>query len=351
MQLTLQPDVPLELKLIERIGAGDGLIEQFEMTGPTSQMQMLENVCEDAVLSDLNASESKPLLQIRGPLSPLAELTLPAEAREAAGIPLEAHYFAFAYPADYRWTKEIDMTDDVGWHSLEKKLEILNLAEEMWGFFLLVGGFCYFNANKEVIRANALTLVPSENVMNFDGPFQPAREAIEALQDCGRMVNITLDALEDAGFKAFAWVFPSEIIGGFSVCAEESYELGAFVYLMKNAPPALFKLVPHTDEQVEQWKKSIAISDLVQDPTQVTEVGKAILKRMNTINQKNVREEKLMEQGEPPEPWLSCNLHLLGDSATDLLCVPNPNNQFQRKLVPTKLQILGETEQLSHGRC
>ena len=56
-----------------------------------------------------------------GSLSPRAPVTLPAETREAAGVPAAAASFCFAYPAE----------------GLEDALELLNLANEPWAFFLL----------------------------------------------------------------------------------------------------------------------------------------------------------------------------------------------------------------------
>ena len=85
-------------------------------------------------------------------------------------MPEEATHYAFLYPA-------------TAGKSMEEALENLDLADELWAFLLLVGGFCYFqeapatrdsNAGGKtftLIRSNALVLIPGDEVMDFDGPF------------------------------------------------------------------------------------------------------------------------------------------------------------------------------------
>ena len=235
MQLTVQPDIPLEVELIENEHeALDGMMQRYALLGPQQQIDMLADKVGGAE-HDEGTKARKRTLCIQGPLSPLAPVTLPVDKREAAGIPRHAHWFAFGYPGEYQW-----MAADAGdgeaqtaWQGLERHLETLDLAKDMWGFFLLVGGFVYFDEHKKAIRVNALTLVPSPNVMNFAGPGDPCPQAIEALWERQRIVSVTLDALQTAGFKAFGWVFGNESIGGATLGPNVANEHGAFVYLMR----------------------------------------------------------------------------------------------------------------------
>ena len=40
--------------------------------------------------------------RLQGPLSPLHRVTVPAEFRDGAGIPMDADYFCFIYPIQAR---------------------------------------------------------------------------------------------------------------------------------------------------------------------------------------------------------------------------------------------------------
>jgi hypothetical protein len=100
-----------------------------------------------------------------GKLAPIQPLSLDVKLRPTLGIPEDATHVCFAYPAP----------------ALEEELETLDLADERWAFFLLVGGFCYFamsqkpgssyfttsggerhDAGLKLIQCNALVLVPSD---------------------------------------------------------------------------------------------------------------------------------------------------------------------------------------------
>ena len=125
--------------------------------------------------------------------------------RKYACIPSDAAFYAFAYPAE----------------GMEDLLEQLNLCDERWAFFLLTGGFVYFAADEETgaiiptpIQCNAIELVPSTHMLHFLGPYRPTREALHALSAEKRLVDVTLDPLEHAGFEAWAWVLPRECPGG-----------------------------------------------------------------------------------------------------------------------------------------
>ena len=96
---------------------------------------------------------SQGQLEMEGFISPLSPVTVPAEARASAGIPMAAAAFAFVYPMSH----------------LENALEKLNLANNPFGFLLLLGGFAYFDENHVLISSNALALIPSEQNLKMEG--------------------------------------------------------------------------------------------------------------------------------------------------------------------------------------
>eukprot|EP00966_Prymnesium_polylepis_P142969 3300242-Prymnesium_polylepis.1 len=116
----------------------------------------------------------------------------------AAGIPSDAVSFAFAYPADA-------LKDLVG--------TLMPIAPvEPWLFFLLVGGFIYVDQAGDVCSVTAISPEESAGSLFLHGPFPAAQEAIDALQTCGRLKEVTFAALREAGFESFAWVNPSEAV-------------------------------------------------------------------------------------------------------------------------------------------
>jgi hypothetical protein len=249
MQLTLQPNVSLTTKIIENdVEEADAQIQHYEVVGPTREVEMIAKL--------FPGDGDDTVRTVRGPLSPIAPITLPKSVWEAAGIPAKAKYFAFAYPAYIGFYKkgEILKTDNL--QPMDKQLLKLNLVEEMWGFFLLVGGFIYMDENKQILQNNALTLVPTDFMMNFDGPKTPGVECLQGLQTRGRMIDVTLETLQEAGFKAFGWAHANEKTDGHALSTSEGYEHGAFVYIMKGAPPTFFALEPHDDEQLAEFEES-----------------------------------------------------------------------------------------------
>ena len=165
-----------------------------------------------------SSSSNGAMTRFTGMLSPRAPVTLPDACREAAGIPAEAATFCFSYPAE----------------GMEATLESLNLTAEPWGYFLLVGGFCFFGADGTLLECAALTLVPTRWMLHFDGPLTPTPEALKALRDQKRMFTVTIDALESAGFEAFGWAHaagaPHETVR--ITGADVEYPHGGFLYDM-----------------------------------------------------------------------------------------------------------------------
>ena len=256
MQLTLLPGIDLVIEVVDDKNSTHGH-QKWEVKGPEAKLAMLCSLADHVPnKGKAGGRRNSRLHKFDGLLSPRSKVTLPAgESREAAGVPEDAHSFAFTYP-----------TSD-----MEEILESLNLADEPWGFFLLVGGFLFFDRAGALLpgTACALTLVPSRWMLHFDGPHTPSADAIKTMRHDGRMCDVTLDALEDAGFAAFGWAHakgaacerPMEQRGIFvSDSYGVQYPHGGFVYEMRNAAPgeetAFFALVPHTPEQLKEFKDS-----------------------------------------------------------------------------------------------
>jgi len=284
MKLTIEPAIDLQIDVIglhdaddvqvldEDAPAPEAMAAQrltYKLMGPLEKIGMLHQL-QKQLQGDAASKEGEHVAiaksdsfdeVISGSLSALAPLTLPVACHEAAGIPSGAKYWCFAYPVE----------------ALEEALEQINLADEMWAFFLLIGGFVFFDGSLEVLSCNALTLVPSSFIMHFDGPHSPSPACLDALRKRGRMRDVTLDALESAGFAAFAWVNPSEAPGGQSLSRPEgddsgsaTYVHGAFVYEMLRAPANFFALRPHTDAEIAEFLEARAEDEEEEVPEGLT---------------------------------------------------------------------------------
>lgn len=148
-----------------------------------------------------------------GTMSPLSPVTLPDEAKEGVGIPLETAYFAYAYALG----------------QLEEALEQFNLAAQPWAFFLLCGGFLYFDESKKLLAINAVALAPSPYKLDLKGPFHGNEDFAAAMGEKSRLASVTVDALQSAGFLQLAWVHPAEQVDEHSL-GDEPYPHGAFMY-------------------------------------------------------------------------------------------------------------------------
>ena len=126
-------------------------------------------------------------------------------------------------------------------------------------FFVLTGGFCYFGgdeAGRPLLTCNALVLVPSIHMLHFTGPYRPSSRAVQALADQGRLVDVTLDPLEHAGFHAWAWVLPKETLGGTKISKDHESEHGGFVFERRAGDaPAFFALQAPSEEQLAEFLK------------------------------------------------------------------------------------------------
>ena len=127
----------------------------FQIQGPEEVLTLVERISEGATNAHF------------GVLSPPVPVTLNGvKARKSAGIPINAAYFCFAYPLESLSGKYEELVNDEG-------------RCDPWLFFLLLGGFCYFDALKNLIRTNALMLTEAQAKLEMVGPYLPSAEAVE----------------------------------------------------------------------------------------------------------------------------------------------------------------------------
>lgn len=211
--------------------------DRFRVDGPPRATAILNRVIHPS--------------DVHGRLSPITPLSLAASARAKVGIPTEATHYCFAYPLDcLRSDFDSLLLSFVGAadHTPEDEAVLM---------FFLVGGFCYFSIDAlsaggapRLLAVNALSLKEEAAgggaELRFEGPYTAPAEAAAALSAAGRMANVSIARLLDAGISSFAWINPGEDPGGVSLGVPAPH--GAFIYrrelrsdlrqLTNTAPPA-----------------------------------------------------------------------------------------------------------------
>lgn len=203
MSLSVIPDISLRIALFE----GEHLVP-FKVVGPRAVLRSMKEELGRDTLS--------------GVISPHCPITLDEDERLDAGIPDGATSFAFSYPVE-------DLRGQFEW--------LLPFARDSpWLFYLLIGGFAYFDKHGDVIQLNALSLSPAAAVLHLIGPYKAAEKAIEFLEASERLQPIALKDLVDAGFRSFCWVHPGEAPGGTPLSTTSAYNDGAFCYVTSGGP-------------------------------------------------------------------------------------------------------------------
>lgn len=128
-----------------------------------------------------------------GFFSPPHVITIKGERAALAGIPAEAAYYCFAYPLECLAGQYHRLIVEEG-------------RSEAWLFFLLVGGYAYFDSSRALIRTNALVMTESERKLTLAGPFMPSTAAVSTIRAQHRLRMLILEPLREAGFERFAWV-------------------------------------------------------------------------------------------------------------------------------------------------
>jgi hypothetical protein len=116
---------------------------------------------DSAAISLLNrlSSKGEDATTIRGSLSAITPVTLDEVTKQAAGIPVAAKFFAFAYPLEC-------LAGDVS-KLFNLVIGSVSRLDDEFFFFFLLGGFCYFDESQNFLQANALSLKHTEQQLGF----------------------------------------------------------------------------------------------------------------------------------------------------------------------------------------
>ena len=170
MQLSVIPGVEVELDV--SIGRN-----AYSLIGPETVLAGMRKMAGGLLFS-------------QGTISPLAVVTVPDEVKGTLAIPPNARFFAFMYPI--------------------KDLAPTVLPSDQTLCTFLLGGFLYFDADKQLLCFNGLALSPSSVVISLKGPFDGDLAFTDRVADAGRLADVTISQLREGGFRKFAWIHPSE---------------------------------------------------------------------------------------------------------------------------------------------
>jgi hypothetical protein len=201
----------VRLHIIATFTDGVGMAGRFDVIGPERPLQVLRQLHRGAVLN--------------GRLSP------PSTIHAAHKAPRGAVSCSFVYP--------------IG--ELHKALAYgMSLATDQWALLLLFGGFAFLDAAGHVLRADAISYVPSrkgcllvERTLRTDATLQLEGfhgAVLAALGRQRRLVPLHDDELLDHGFVAMSWVDGGELFEGKLLTNEQrTYEHGGFLYTRAHA--------------------------------------------------------------------------------------------------------------------
>jgi hypothetical protein len=199
-----------------------------------------------------------------GMTSPMHEVTIPIAEKASLGIPPEAAHYAFLYPI-----RGLEGNETLG--------------DDAASFGFLYGGFLYFDSNKSFLQFNALGLTAPEKgdvSITLMGPFEGEKAFVERLEARRRLVDVTLQALQEQGFCKFGWVTPNESLedGPLGI---ERYQHGAFAYQMESAPYVQYYVVT-------PQRKDVVMEDLTRTDSNASKMGNAIYKIRKTLNLESI---------------------------------------------------------------
>jgi hypothetical protein len=224
VELSIAPDVGLEIVARRWQNDPDAEITEalpFVIKGPTHVISLLQR--------EGQSIESN----FAGFLSPPHPITISGVRAQRAGIPPESAFYAFAYPME----------------SLSGQYERLVGGREEtadpWLLFLLLGGYCYFDADPRLIQTNALVMSPTGFSLSLAGPFSPSHAAVAGLGAGSRLRELTLLPLREKGLEHFAWINPGERPGGATLLANggDLPNNGAFLYQAATGEAVVFSVI------------------------------------------------------------------------------------------------------------
>lgn len=191
--------------------------------------------------------------EFKGTMSPLCPVTLPPKIKELVGILEEARYYAFLHPpqglADvFNWKqvlidekvkdgiKESGKDSDsvrprtglratisriasrAGRSQSNKNKE--KDAERTWAipFCAILGGFAYFDENKDLVQVNVLSPFKTKYKFPLAGPFKANKDAMTDLREFDRVFPLTLSVFHECSFNGLAVTSPSELFRTHPIC-------------------------------------------------------------------------------------------------------------------------------------
>eukprot|EP00299_Pterocystis_sp_00344_P000353 c10106_g1_i2.p1 GENE.c10106_g1_i2~~c10106_g1_i2.p1 ORF type:complete len:579 (-),score=85.47 c10106_g1_i2:157-1773(-) len=149
-----------------------------------------------------------------GNYSPQHELTLSAENKRLANIPLNAKYFVWAYPL----FGVVKLSDEMK----------NNIAIDPEFCFLVYGGFVYLDERRDFIQANAIA---TGKGLYFSAPRPWNRSYTRGLNRSGRFQEITIQSMRAKGARYYCWLLPNETLFDETGKSWTIHGNGAFVYL------------------------------------------------------------------------------------------------------------------------
>ena len=200
----------------------------FVITGPADVVALLQHEASTRI-------RSSEMPSYGGFLSPPHPVTIKGARAKRAGIPENAAYYAFAYPVESLFGQFERLVGDGGGAD----------SCEPWLLFLLLGGYCYFDADRKLIQVNAIGIQPTAHTLSLAGPFQPSHAAVAALCAAARLRELTLECIREKGLSHFAWVNPGERPGGNMLLANggELPNNGAFVYQSASGEAVVYSVI------------------------------------------------------------------------------------------------------------
>lgn len=218
VSIYIMPNIGLDVS-VEYDGEGAG---SFVVNGPKQKLDALMHVVQGLPGVD----------QIKGVVGPMTAVTLPDDIKLQAGIPLPATQFAFLHPLKY----------------FKSRQHRINLVINPWSCVHLLGGFAYFDDDGKLLGVNALTIQPTASVLHLVGPTAPTSEVVQAMRDLGRMTDVVIEGLLDAGFQKFGWINPGETPRGETVALLNPQVVmhGGFLY-EADTGPVVYAITPVAD--------------------------------------------------------------------------------------------------------
>lgn len=215
---------------------------------------------------------------LEGYTSPTYSVTMPDAAKNKAGIPTEAMYYAYMYPPpgmapkinwkrynqqqslDNPFTSLIHMersTRSVLSIDSEMNTPVKNIVEDDEDLFernppttseidianiSILGGFVYFDKDHNVILVNSFTLKETVFKLKMAGPFEGLEGASSAMFKLNRVHPIMSSTFHESGYIGLAWVRPEELFGLFPATKKHAYHHGGFAFFREDGTYIFYAL-------------------------------------------------------------------------------------------------------------